>query len=124
MSLTDNSPNHGIGRRQFLHRAGGVLAAASLSPMAFAQSGQQSQNYVSLPPIQNVQTEGEEKAPGPFDGPDQRIGFASAGYPSIKFFLPSAAPGSASPWLLSAAVPIRLKKSPPNTRLSHRPGHL
>jgi predicted dehydrogenase len=66
-----------------LHGAGGVLAAAGLSPLALAQSPQptspDSQDYVSLSPIQNVQTEGQEKTPGPFEGPDQRIGFAIVG---------------------------------------------
>jgi predicted dehydrogenase len=72
-----------FGRRQFLHGVGGLLAAAGLNPLALGQDSQQTspnrQDYVSLPAIQNVQTEGEDKAPGPFESPDQRIGFAIVG---------------------------------------------
>ncbi len=81
-----------IGRRQFLHSAGGVLAAAGLSPLAVAQGAQSTgQNYVNLSPIQNAQTEGQEKAPGPFEAPDDRIGFAIVGVGrlSINQILPA-----------------------------------
>lgn len=71
-----------LDRRHFLHGATGLLAAAGLSPLAAAQ-GQQSlpngQNYVSLPPIHDVETEGPEKAPGPFEAADGRVGFAIVG---------------------------------------------
>jgi predicted dehydrogenase len=77
---SEHSP---LGRRQFLHGAGGLLAAAGFAPLGLAQSPQQpppnSQDYVQLPPIQDVQTEGPDKAPGPFEAPDQRIGFAVVG---------------------------------------------
>ncbi len=82
---SDSQDNqHLLGRREFLHGAGGLLAAAGLTPLALAQNPQQPpppniQNYVQLPPIQNVQTEGQEKAPGPFEPTDQRIGFAIVG---------------------------------------------
>lgn len=59
-----------------------MLAAASLAPLAAAQSSQipsAGQDYVSLPPIHNVQTEGPEKTPGPFEPADQRVGFAIVG---------------------------------------------
>lgn len=82
-----------FGRRQFLHGAGNVLAAAGLGPLALAQNSQSpnGQDYVSLPPIQDSQTEGEEKAPGPFEPFDQRIGFAivGIGHLSINQILPA-----------------------------------
>ncbi|HEY4358551.1 MAG TPA: Gfo/Idh/MocA family oxidoreductase [Acidobacteriaceae bacterium] len=82
-STEDTGSSSSFGRRQFLHGAGGMFVAAGLSPLGLAQNSQQtapdSQDYVSLPPIQNVRTEGEEKAPGPFEAPDQRIGFAIVG---------------------------------------------
>ncbi len=82
-----------FGRRQVLHSVGGVLAAAGLSPLGLAQTPQQppSQGYVSLPPIQNPQTEGEEKAPGPFEATGQRVGFAivGIGHLSINQILPA-----------------------------------
>ena len=89
--------DYSLGRRQFLHGAGGILVAAGLGPLARAQgadqSVQQNQNYVSLPPIQNVRTEGEEKTPGPFEEPDSRIGFAIVGLGrlSIDQILPAFA---------------------------------
>lgn len=91
-SATSVSP--AFGRRQFLHGAGGMLAAAGLSPLALGQTPQNapnSQDYVSLPPIQNPQTEGEEKAPGPFEASDQRVGFAivGIGHLSINQILPA-----------------------------------
>ena len=88
-------PTQTYGRRQFLHGAGGMFAAAGLSSLAVAQTPQQappnSQDYVSLPPIQNVQTEGKENAPGPFEAPGQRIGFAIIGIGrlSINQILPA-----------------------------------
>lgn len=88
------SASHAFGRRQFLHGAGGMLAAAGLTPLVLGQSPQQSpngQDYISLPPIQNAQTEGDEKAPGPFETPDQRVGFAivGIGHLSINQILPA-----------------------------------
>jgi predicted dehydrogenase len=91
----ETSPTRTFGRRQFMHGAGGVLAAAGLSRVALAQTSQpsspNSQNSISLPSIQNVQTEGEEKAPGAFESPDQRIGFAIVGIGrlSINQILPA-----------------------------------
>jgi predicted dehydrogenase len=90
-------PSQPFGRRQFLFGAGGVLASAGIGPLTLAQSSQQAspneQNYVSLSPIQNVQTEGEEKTPGPFESPDRRIGFALVGIGrlSINQILPAFA---------------------------------
>lgn len=84
-----------LGRRQFLHGAGGLLASAGLSSLAPApnptQSMPNSQDYVSLPAIKNVQTEVSEEAPGPFEGTDQRIGFAIVGIGrlSINQILPA-----------------------------------
>jgi predicted dehydrogenase len=84
-----------VGRRRFLHGAGGLLAAASLSRLGSAQYPQPTssagQSSVSLSPIQDVQTEGEERTPGPFEGPDQRIGFAIVGLGrlSINQILPA-----------------------------------
>jgi hypothetical protein len=80
----DALDNHMIvGRRQFLHGAGGLLAAASLARLGSAQAPQTTspprEAYVSLSPIQDVATEDREKTPGPFEGPDQRIGFAMVG---------------------------------------------
>lgn len=71
-----------------------MLAAAGLSPVAIGQNAQDapsSQNYVSLPAIQDPQTEGEDKAPGPFEALDQRIGFAivGIGHLSINQILPA-----------------------------------
>ncbi len=75
----------GAGRRQFLQSAGGLLAAAGLAPLAMAQGAAgatqvpNAADYVSLSPLHNVQTEGSEKTAGPFEAPDQRIGFAIVG---------------------------------------------
>ncbi len=94
---SDKPLSHAFGRRRFLHGAGGALAAAGLGPLVAAQAGQQSptgqQDYVSLPAIQNVQTEGEDKAPGPFEAPDLRVGFAivGIGHLSINQILPAFA---------------------------------
>jgi predicted dehydrogenase len=96
MSLVDRNPSsppaiknaeipsdQSLGRRRFLRSASGLLVAAGLSPLGLGESpqnnGPNSQDYVSLSPIQNVRTEGEEKTPGPFEAPDQRIGFAIVG---------------------------------------------
>lgn len=85
-----------LDRRNFLHSAGGLLAAAGLAPLGEAQSVQgqpNAQNYVSLPPIHDVQTEGPEKAPGPFQPEDGRVGFAIVGLGrlSIDEILPAFA---------------------------------
>ncbi len=69
-------------RRHFLHGAGGLLAAAGLAPFALSQQPARQpngQNYVSLSPIHDVQTEGPEKDPGPFEPADRRVGFAIVG---------------------------------------------
>jgi predicted dehydrogenase len=69
-------------RRQLLHGAGVLLAAAGLAPLGMAQqAGQQSGggSYVSLSQIHDVQTEEPEKAPGPFEPMDRRVGFAIVG---------------------------------------------
>jgi predicted dehydrogenase len=72
-----------LDRRRFLQSASGALAVGSLGSLGVAQTPQLpepgAQNYVSLSPIQNVKTEGEEKAPGPFLAPDDRVGFAIVG---------------------------------------------
>ena len=74
------------GRRRFLQGAGGLIAAAGLgsglNPIAAAQSSSQSsesQNYVQLSQVHDTKTEAPEKAPGPFEAPDHRIGFAIVG---------------------------------------------
>lgn len=71
-----------LGRRRFLHGAGGLLAAAGLGSLAAAQTPQQApnrQNYVDLPQIHDMQTEAPENAPGPFEPADERVGFALVG---------------------------------------------
>lgn len=76
------SPQPSLDRRHFLSTATGLLAAARLAPLAAAQTPQQApnaQDYVSLPPIHDVKTEGPEKSPGPFEPADQRVGFAIVG---------------------------------------------
>lgn len=94
VTRSEASVSHAFGRRQFLHSAGGMLAATGLSPLALGQNlrdAPNSQDYVSLPPIQDPQTEGEDKAPGPFESVDQRIGFAivGIGHLSISQILPA-----------------------------------
>ena len=83
-------------RRHFLQTATGLVAAAGLAPFAHSQQPQQQPNggnYVNLPPIHNVATEGAEKAPGPFEAPDERVGFAVVGLGrlSIDQILPAFA---------------------------------
>ena len=73
-----------VGRRRFLQNASGLLAAAGLSPLALAQQQQAAQapngqNYVQLSQIHNTDTEPAEKAPGPFEPVDERVGFAIVG---------------------------------------------
>ena len=78
----ENKERSLLGRRHFLQGAGGLLAAAGLSPLAMSQEAAQApngQNYVQLPPIQDVQTEGKDKAPAPSEPRDERIGFAIVG---------------------------------------------
>ena len=84
------SQNSFIGRRQFLRGAGALAAATGFTASAESQ-GSPSQgtslipakpgeeNYVQLPQIHNTATEALEKAPGPFAGPDNRVGFAVVG---------------------------------------------
>ena len=75
-----HDPQATLGRRRFLHGAGGLLAAAGLSPLALAQQeASGSQNKVQLSQIHDTQTEPSEKAPGPFEPMDQRVGFAIVG---------------------------------------------
>ena len=83
---TDNHTPDPRGRRRFLHGAGGLLAAAGLSPLAAAQGEGQAQsqapngqNYVQLSQIHNTETDAPENAPGPFEPADGRIGFAIVG---------------------------------------------
>ena len=78
---SEPEPNR-LGRRQFLHGAGGLLAAAGLAPLAAAQQAAQApnaQDAVQLGPLHDVQTEGPEKTAGPFQSWDQRVGFAVVG---------------------------------------------
>lgn len=87
---------NGVDRRHFLQAAGGLLAATGLTPLALAQnprSEPNGQNYVSLSPIHDVQTEGPEKTPGPFEPADERVGFAVVGLGrlSIDQILPAFA---------------------------------
>ena len=81
------------GRRRFLQGAGGLLAAAglesALGSVAPAQSNPQAQSntqtvpgsgdYVQLSQLHDTKTEAPEKAPGPFEAPDRRVGFAIVG---------------------------------------------
>ncbi len=103
-------------RRHFLHAAGGLLAAAGLAPLAGAQNPQaepNGQNYVSLPPIHDVQTEGAEKAPGPFEPRDERVGFAVVGLGrlSIDQILPAFAHSRlCKPVALVSGHPEKAKK--------------
>ena len=71
-----------LGRRQFLQGASGLIAAAGLTPLGMAQDASRapnSQNLVQLSQLHNTETEGTEKAPGPFEPWDQRVGFAIVG---------------------------------------------
>ncbi len=92
------------GRRQFLQRAGGAFAAttvgAGLAPFAASpMEAQQKQIPPSLPnaadfvdlPQLHAATEAPEHAPGPFDAPDQRAGYAivGLGHLSINQILPA-----------------------------------
>jgi predicted dehydrogenase len=80
---TDKPVAPNCDRRQFLHKAGGALALGGFGSLAVAQApphgSPEERNYVSLPQIQNAKTEGEEKAPGPFEPSDEKIGFAIVG---------------------------------------------
>ncbi|MFC5862123.1 Gfo/Idh/MocA family protein [Acidicapsa dinghuensis] len=94
LTPSEASVSHSVGRRQFLHSAGGMLAAAGLSPLGVGQNLQDASNgqdYVSLPPIEDPKTEGEDKAPGPFESSDQRIGFTivGIGHLTINQILPA-----------------------------------
>lgn len=78
----DKDATSSIDRRHFLQGAGGLLAATGLAPLAAAQNPSQApngQDYVQLSPIQNTQTESPDKAPGPFESRDERVGFAIVG---------------------------------------------
>ena len=91
---TDDHAQDQLGRRRFIQGAGGLLAAAGLSPLALAQQQTQApngQDYVQLPPIHNTETEPSGKAPGPFEPADERIGFAIVGLGrlSIEQILPA-----------------------------------
>ncbi len=97
----DSSPEtpHGaLGRRQFLQGAGGLLAAAGLSPLAAAaqESVQQKvqtktqapngQDFVQLSQIHDTQTDAPENAPGPFEPADKRVGFAIVGLGRLSIY--------------------------------------
>ena len=100
----EEQPGSSVGRRQFLRRAGTVLAAtgvgAGLSSIAVtpAQAQQKqippglpnAEDYVDLERI-SAPTEVGEHAPGPFAAPDQRVGFAivGLGHLSIDQLLPA-----------------------------------
>lgn len=75
-----------IDRRFFLQGAGGALAATGLGGFAAAQAGSPSSgspaaqdNFVQLSPVDNTRTEAPVKTPGPFEAPDERVGFAIVG---------------------------------------------
>ena len=90
-------------RRQFLQGAGGLLAVTGLSPLAAAaqttvqdaiQTKTQApngQDFVQLSQVHDTQTEAPEKAPGPFEPLDKRVGFAIVGLGrlSINQILPA-----------------------------------
>lgn len=70
------------------------MAAAGLTRIAGAQqteSKPNQQDEVQLPQIKNTATETPEKAPGPFESQDQRVGFAvvGLGHLSIGQILPA-----------------------------------
>lgn len=50
-----------------------------MSQASASQASASEGNKVQLPQIHNTKTEAPEKAPGPFDAPDQRVGFAIVG---------------------------------------------
>ncbi len=59
-----------------------MLAAAGLGPMAHAQTpgdAPNAQDYVQLSQIHDTKTESPEKAPGPFEPGNARVGFAIVG---------------------------------------------
>jgi predicted dehydrogenase len=93
-----------LGRRYFLQRAGGALAATSMAAGfgAVGESLAQAQEKPISPSLPNAgdyvdlrqlhaATEQPEHAPGPFDAPDQRVGFAivGIGHLSINQILPA-----------------------------------
>ena len=67
-------------RRRFLRGATTALAAASLAPLAAAQSSGKpnAQDAIHLPEL-HADTEAPDKTPGPFEAPSQRTGFAVVG---------------------------------------------
>ena len=67
-------------RRQFLRNAGTALAVAGLTPFGVAQQSTEPnrEDLVQLSQI-HADTEAPEKAPGPFAGPGERVGFAVVG---------------------------------------------
>ena len=79
---TPQEPDHS--RRTFLRGATTALAAASLAPLAGAQTSDSgsapssSHNAVQLPEL-HAASEAPEKTPGPFEAPSQRTGFAIVG---------------------------------------------
>ncbi len=70
----------GLSRRVFLRGGVGAMAVtAGLAGAAGAQGGKPNeQDAVTLPQL-HAQTEPKEKIPGPFEAPDQRVGFAVVG---------------------------------------------
>lgn len=83
---TDSLPITPLDRRSFLRNAGSALALTTVGGAALAQQGGGSQpaplphadDKVQLPQI-HAPSEAPEKAPGPFDPRDQRVGFAVVG---------------------------------------------
>jgi Oxidoreductase family, NAD-binding Rossmann fold len=74
-------------RRDFLRVAAAAVAASGMGSLSEAQASQTSgiskgvlapQNAVDLPPL-HASTEAPDKAPGPFDPPSERLGFAVVG---------------------------------------------
>ena len=69
--------NTKAGRREFLKVAGAVMATGAVGAGA-QQEKPNAQDAVQLSKI-NAATEKTETTPGPFEGPDQRVGFAVVG---------------------------------------------
>ncbi len=109
-------PSTPLGRRQFLQAATGALAVVGLGPLASAQAPAQQpngQNYVSLSQLHDTKTEAPEKAPGPFEPADQRIGFAIVGLGrlSIDQILPAFGKSKlCKPVALVSGEPDKMRK--------------
>lgn len=83
------SPSPVVSRRSFLRGAGEVMAASGLASVGLAreaaaqgsapgQAPPNEQDMVRLPPL-HAATEAPEEAPGPFEAPPQRTGYAIVG---------------------------------------------